>query len=672
MTTPGNGMPLREPKRFDRIELARSVIAGPLLDQIQHEVKVTEDVEAKYPGIRDRYNAAIFLNPEFPGGVAAALGAVRAMLPDADHEVSPRQRSRIDDPIAAISTGVAPAVIEGAVVRELLGTNAHQGGPIAYIWPTLFEVIIDINLDFNPVKTATGDQDDQSPNPVRRDPDTEGDFPEFRHPDPRRAAKARIREYIEEAIDAFNLAAPDPDQCVYKYKTELSSQYVFARLEGRVILELLEIDRRKARVMARAAKAGQPETAKQASGSVGEVSQEVTDAIVEPDASHFRTIHHIWPDFELKNCIFQSIRTIKVDAAQHSFTALGDDITWGVMDSGIDVTHPHFVLHQNIDAASPYHADFTDPAGKGSPLKDEYGHGTHVAGIIAGEQSVEKHSDPAKMVAVWQEREASDDPAGKKTVTRRKELTSAAGMAPKCRLVSLKVLNKFGTGSASNVIAAISHVQLLNGHGRDLKIHGVNLSLGHRFDPKWFGCGHSPLCVEVNRLVKSGVVVVVAAGNTGYGTLQTKEGASDTCLDLTINDPGNAEYAITVGATHRDSPHTYGVSYFSSKGPTGDGRYKPDLVAPGEKIISCAAVDSALVKEAADGQECSYFESSGTSMAAPHVSGAIAAFLSIRNEFIGEAEKVKQIFTSTATDLGRDRYFQGSGLVDLMRAIQSV
>jgi hypothetical protein len=59
-------------------------------------------------------------------------------------------------------------------------------------------------------------------------------------------------------------------------------------------------------------------------------------------------------------------------------------------------------------------------------------------------------------------------------------------------------------------------------------------------------------------------------------------------------------------------------------------------------------------------------------MAAPHVSGVIAAFLSIRGEFRGEPEKVKEIFTSTATDLGRDRYFQGTGLVDLMRAIQSV
>jgi serine protease AprX len=167
-------------------------------------------------------------------------------------------------------------------------------------------------------------------------------------------------------------------------------------------------------------------------------------------------------------------------------------------------------------------------------------------------------------------------------------------------------------------------------------------------------------------------VVVVAAGNSGYGSLQSKyTGIVSAGLALTINDPGNADQAITVGSTHRDMPHVYGVSYFSSKGPTGDGRAKPDLVAPGEKIISCAAGasrDKATEKEGA----CDYVEDSGTSMAAPHVSGVIAAFLSIRREFIGQPEKVKEIFLSTATDLKRERYFQGYGLVDLMRAIQSV
>ena len=73
-----------------------------------------------------------------------------------------------------------------------------------------------------------------------------------------------------------------------------------------------------------------------------------------------------------------------------------------------------------------------------------------------------------------------------------------------------------------------------------------------------------------------------------------------------------------------------------------------------------------------DLDDYSYIEDSGTSMAAPHVSGVIAAFLSIRREFIGRPEAVKEIFMTTATDLRRDRSFQGRGLVDLMRAIQSV
>ena len=198
------------------------------------------------------------------------------------------------------------------------------------------------------------------------------------------------------------------------------------------------------------------------------------------------------------------------------------------------------------------------------------------------------------------------------------------------------------------------------------------MSVGYEFEPEWFACGQSPLCVEVDRLVRSGVVVVVSAGNTGYGVAQsTFRGVISAGMDLTINDPGNADMAITVGSTHKDMPHVYGVSYFSSKGPTGDGRAKPDLVAPGEKILSCATGQQlAEMKDKAG--VCDYLEQSGTSMAAPHVSGVIAAFLSIRREFIGYPEKVKEVFLSTATDLKRERYFQGHGLVDLMRAIQSV
>jgi subtilisin family serine protease len=190
-----------------------------------------------------------------------------------------------------------------------------------------------------------------------------------------------------------------------------------------------------------------------------------------------------------------------------------------------------------------------------------------------------------------------------------------------------------------------------------------------------FACGQSPLCTEVDRLVQEGVVVVTAAGNTGYGTVAASVGTSKVGLANTINDPGNAAFAITVGATHRDMPHLYGVSYFSSKGPTGDGRLKPDLVAPGERITSCAAgtkLKEAIRSYGNAANTAYYVDDSGTSMAAPHVSGAIAAFLSIRREFIGKSLEVKRIFLDSATPLGRERYFEGHGLVDLMRAIQSV
>ena len=86
---------------------------------------------------------------------------------------------------------------------------------------------------------------------------------------------------------------------------------------------------------------------------------------------------------------------------------------------------------------------------------------------------------------------------------------------------------------------------------------------------------------------------------------------------VAITDPGNAENVITVGSTHRQNPHTYGVSYFSSRGPTGDGRVKPDLVAPGEKITSPVPGTSFDVKD-------------GTSQATAHVSG-VAAMLMARN-----------------------------------------
>ena len=443
---------------------------------------------------------------------------------------------------------------------------------------------------------------------------------------------AAIRDLLQ------NSPADEPkDQEIFEERGVLSPQYVFASLRARAIQELVTRDA----------------------------------AEHDKTGTHFRSraIYHIWPDFEITALTNKSISTVKADAARAAFSALGEGIVWAVMDSGIEITHEHFKKHENLILGSSLdHYDFT---GKGDPQSDPYGHGTHVAGIIGGEMT--PPADPKKSKgAVVRSRDEKGVVAYQPI-----PLKAISGMAPKCKLVSLRVLDENGKGDTSSLIAALAKIQEINGYGRRLLIHGVNISVGNSFDPEWFACGQSPLCTEVNHLVNSGVVVVVAAGNSGYGMSQTKfTGVISAGLGMTINDPGNADLAITVGSTHRDMPHVYGVSYFSSKGPTGDGRIKPDVVAPGEKIISCAA---GKAKQKAVSQanpstdiECEYVEDSGTSMSAPHVSGVIAAFLSIRREFIGQPQKVKEIFLSTATDLKREKYFQGNGLIDLMRAIQSV
>ncbi len=444
----------------------------------------------------------------------------------------------------------------------------------------------------------------------------------------------KARDWVRDQIDDVTSRSSDAGF------SEPNHQYVTARLTGRQILKLVDLDAAAAEKIA----SSQPEGTK------------------PPPVAKCRAIFRVWPDFEVSALLDRSLATIKADAACRSFASSGSGIVWAVLDTGVDQRHPHFATHNTLQLDESFeHRNFTSDPGDG--LDDPNGHGTHVAGVIAGELSQEQQKFSAVLTQQNQDGGLGFDSLHPPRM---------AGVAPKCKILSLKVLDRRGKGNVSSIIAALSMIQEINGGGRRLRVQGVNLSLGHSFDPEWFACGQSPLCVEVNRLVKSGVVVVVAAGNSGYGALSLASGATHmACLDLTINDPGNADGAITVGSTHRHMPHTYGVSFFSSKGPTGDGRCKPDLVAPGEKILSCAAGTMAADQQAFDPQ-CLYVESSGTSMAAPHVSGALAAFLSVRQEFIGQPEELKRIFCESATDLKRDRNFQGAGLLDLMRALQKV
>ena len=140
---------------------------------------------------------------------------------------------------------------------------------------------------------------------------------------------------------------------------------------------------------------------------------------------------------------------------------------------------------------------------------------------------------------------------------------------------------------------------------------------------------------------------------------ETKEGVYEGYAAFSVTDPGNADGVITVGATHRYWPHTYGVSFFSSRGPTGDGRLKPDLVAPGERI-----------RATVPGGE--WGDLDGTSMAAPHVSGAAAMLMARYSELVGQPRRIKDILCKSATDLGREQSFQGHGMLDVLRAFQSI
>ena len=348
-----------------------------------------------------------------------------------------------------------------------------------------------------------------------------------------------------------------------------------------------------------------------------------------------RVVSRVWRNSAKRALLETSINTVQARPAHAAYQALGKGITWGVLDTGIAASHPHFATHGSIKAQF-------DCTKRGEPrdgtADDKFGHGTHVSGIIAGEYAT--------------------DGADKRTLS---------GIAPRTGLYVYKVLDDDGSGDDASVIKALDHVAATNERAGQLVIHGINLSLGGGFDQSSYACGFSPLCRELHRLWRQGVLVVIAAGNEGFAELQSTHGPIDANIDLSIGDPANLEDAIAVGSVHKANPYSYGISYFSSRGPTADGRQKPDCVAPGERILSCRHDFTARTKAI----DKLYVEMSGTSMAAPHVSGVLAAFLSMRSEFIGQPDAVKRILLENCADLGRDRPMQGSGMPNLMKMLIS-
>jgi serine protease AprX len=342
-------------------------------------------------------------------------------------------------------------------------------------------------------------------------------------------------------------------------------------------------------------------------------------------------------DSEVKAHLDVARKAVNTEAALLSFGSLdGSGIGVAVVDTGVK-------KHDDLDLDRLVRVQVV--ADDGGYTIDQYGHGTHVAGIVAGNGT------------------ASSDLLSFRTFK---------GIAPRARIVSIRALRGDGTGRTSDIISAIDWA-IANKATYNIRV--MNLSLGH---PVFESYRTDPLCVAVRSAYAAGIVVVTSAGNdggvgSGFGT---------------ITSPGNDPTAITVGAM--DDRNTVDrsddvLAWYSSKGPTLiDYVVKPDLVAPGTRIVSLRAPSSYLdtnyhqftlkIKDyrldpVYGENDGAYYTLSGTSMAAPMVAGAAA--LMLQQEPGLSADTVKARLMVSATKDSNLVFETGAGYLDVDAALKA-
>ncbi|KAB3532184.1 S8 family peptidase [Alkaliphilus serpentinus] len=312
-----------------------------------------------------------------------------------------------------------------------------------------------------------------------------------------------------------------------------------------------------------------------------------------------RTIEKIQLDDRAYKLMNIASETVASDYAnEHGLT--GKNVSVAIIDTGV---HPHSDLTKPTNRIIA----FKDFVGDKIHPYDDDGHGTHVAGIIAGNG----FSSRGKYM----------------------------GVAPDANIVGVKVLDEEGGGSISDVIAGI---QWVINHKTTYNIKVITLSLGTKAKSLYT---EDPLCKAVDAATRAGITVVAAAGNNG----PEKE---------TINSPAISPNIISVGACDdRNGPSSLTIADFSSRGPAIGGIMKPDIIAPGVGIHS-------LSNEGND-----YISLSGTSMATPIVSGSAALLYEYNQNYT--PNEIKDLIKNNASSLGFPVQEEGAGLLDLRKVIDN-